>query len=543
MKREKIILAFIIMPFFLFSLNLKLFKSKRSQEAHFSALTHNLISQERLSSSPRNHSVSEESLPDSNPFLPRKAAESPPTDHPEKKYGKFHDENFIPSRLNRGRERNRSPLYEKFERLNNETLSHHTRTEGYVPDQILIKFKPSFSEEMREATIAAYQCRKLKRIPRLNIYQLQIPEQVSLEEMLFLLRQNPDVEYAEPNYLRRITVTPNDTFFRYQYSLYNSGQDVGPPGSPQGKQRADIRAKEGWEETTGTEEIIIAVLDTGIDFEHPDIDDKVLPDGYDFVNNDPDPTDDHGHGTHVAGIAAAETDNSEGIAGVAWNCKILPIKILDDTGWGDVDWEIQGIIWAIEQGADVINLSLGGDMPSQAEREAIMDAYENDVVVVASAGNDGGAILYPAAYDDYVLAVAATINNDDRATFQNTALLPSPWESNYGPEIDVAAPGYEIISLVPTWYPELIWGDFTLPPYGISSGTSMSAPHAAGLAALIRSIKPELTAEDIMNVIRYTAKDVNSASYDGRDDFIGYGRIDMEIALVPRKITSSKKND
>lgn len=407
--------------------------------------------------------------------------------------------------------------------------TYSSRGMQYVSDQVLVKFKSSVTEEMREAAIASYQSTTLKIISSINVYQLQVPEDVSVEEMLYLLEQNSDVEYAEPNYFRRLAqVTPDDPFFSDQYALYNPGGVFGPPSSPQsGTARADIYAREGWEETWGNESVIIAILDTGADFNHPDLDGQLFSNGYDFINDDPDPIDDHGHGTIVAGIAAAKTNNGEGIAGVAWNCKILTIKIVDNTGWTDVSTEIDGITWAILNGADVINLSLGGPGVSQSEQDAIRAAYNNGIVVVAAAGNDGVATYYPAAYPE-CMAVASTNSSDERVTFLNTATDPLPWESNYGPEIDIAAPGDWVLSLYPT--------SLTTPPflpYIWASGTSLSTPHVAGLAALIRSIKPELSAEDIMNVIRYTADDVNSATYEGRDDYIGYGRINMERALVP----------
>jgi subtilisin family serine protease len=265
-----------------------------------------------------------------------------------------------------------------------------------------------------------------------------------------------------------------------------------------------------------------------VDLLHPDIEGKIYSSGYDFINDDSDATDDHVHGTHVAGIAAAETNNSEGIAGVAWNCKILPVKILNDLGEGSYAEIIEGIIWAADNGADVINFSLGGDFPSVSLENALKYAYDKNIVIVAATGNDAGAVLYPAAYDDYCLAVAATDDND------------SWWDwSNYGPEVDVAAPGVDIISLVPTWFPASQgWSDPR--PYGVTSGTSMASPHIAGLAALIKSLKPHLTASQIMNVIRYSADDVNSADNFGRDDYIGYGRINMDKALVPTVIKPSR---
>jgi len=420
----------------------------------------------------------------------------------------------------------------------NKGFPFHSRINRYAPDQILVKFKASLGTQAVEAFIAAYQTKKIKRIPRINVYQLQIPKNVTVEEMLFILKQNPDVEYAEPNYKVHISVTPNDKYFRDQYSLFNSGQDIyWIPGSPQGKERADIKATEAWEETIGDEEILIAVIDTGVDLNHPDIKNKIFSSGRDFVNNDFDATDDNGHGTHVAGIAAAETNNRIGIAGVAWNCKILPVKVLDKIGEGYIDDVSDGIIWAVDKGANVINMSFGGivnfgegTVPKTLQN-SLKDAYEKDVILVAAAGNDGGPVNWPAS-SEYCLAVAATNYTDERVTFLNSGEL---WESNYGSEIDVAAPGEWIISL---WPEELTPVGFD--SYAWAPGTSMSTAHVSGLAALIKSIKPWLKASEIMNVIRYSADDVNSADYPGKDEFIGYGRINMEKALVPIKITNKK---
>ncbi len=530
MKKETCICAAILIPFILFSFNFKHLKLVTKNNARALRMPQEELApqEEKLPvQESAQRVISKKSLAQKNTLV---------------KTVKRRDTGSSPQkRLRRVRPENLSIF--KFAGIQEEHLfdrerfiimkkgnPHFFSEKRYAPDQVLVKFKPTLSEEMRESTVAAYQSRKIKRIPRLDIYQIQIPEDLSVEEMLSLLERNPDVEYAEPNYFRYIAQrTPNDPFFIEQYALYNSGQEVGPPSSPQsGENRADIKAREAWEETLGSEDVIIAVLDTGVDFNHPDLDDKLLSTGYDFVNDDPDPTDDHGHGTHISGIAAAETDNGEGIAGVAWDCKILPIKIGDSSGIILVSDEIMGINWAVQNGADVINLSIGGPGESQPERDAIRDAYNNGVVVVAAAGNVGAATEYPAAYPE-CMAVAATNSSDERVTFVNTATEISPWESNYGPEIDVAAPGDNIFSLYPTnlvSFPEL--------PYAWASGTSASTPHVAGLAALIKSIKGEiLSVEDIMNIIRFTADDVNSATNPGRDDFIGYGRIDMRVALVP----------
>jgi len=429
-------------------------------------------------------------------------------------------------------ERKKNPkrhLFQQEIRTLNKGQPYRSKGIRYAPDQILVKFKPSVSEQTIKATIAAYQTKKIKRIIRADIYQLQIQKGENVEDTLYAMSKNPDIEYAKPNYIAYIAVTPNDTFFQFQYALDNSGQDIGIPGSPTGTSKADIKATTAWGETKGNEEVLIAILDTGVDMEHPDLINKIFSSGRDFANEDSDATDDHGHGTHVAGIAAAETNNKEGIAGVAWNCKILPIKVIEADGEGYYSWIIEGIYWAVDNGADVINLSLGGDIADADLKAAVKYAFDENVVIIAAVGNDGGSVLYPAAYDDYCLAVAATDYND----------LRTDW-SNFGPEVDVAAPGERIMGPVPTWYPTQIWGDFELPPYGYGGGTSAATPHVAGLAALIKSIKPWLNASEIMDIMRYSADDINESEYPGKDEYIGYGRLNMEKALVPTKIKNSK---
>ncbi len=531
MKKGEIIFAFIIVPFFLFSLNSKQFR----------LLKNNLIAskqQIRLSNEDNSYNSTENSLSSEeasakNKPSPTEKARGVLHARQSAKFERIQPEIPAPLRFKRDRNRDYSRWRYQIKQLN-KGKPYNLSGGEYAPGQVLVKFKPYFSDQVSKASIAAYGSKEIKRISRLNIYQIEIPEDLSVEEMLFLLRQNPDVEYTQPNYIKRITVTPDDSLFSKQYALYNHGQEFGPiEDLQQGTSGADIKAREGWGETRGDEDTVIAILDTGIDFNHPDLKNKIHSRGYDFVNDDPDPTDDHWHGTHVAGIAAAETDNNEGIAGVAWNCKIMPVKNLDETGRGFTSETIASVVWAVDNGADVINCSFGDRSGGLAEKDAFRYAYENNVVVVAAAGNTGGAVLYPAAWDKYCLAVAAIDYDDTRLS----------WSSN-GSEIDVAAPGRLILSTVSTEYfpPDS-------PPYGYASGTSMSSPHVAGLVALIISAKRALiddgkiTAADIMNIIRYTADDVNSADYDGKDNFIGYGRVNMKKALVPIVITLSNRKD
>jgi thermitase len=422
-----------------------------------------------------------------------------------------------------GRERTLAPRALK--RLDDRPASR-ARQARFAPGQVLVKFKPELGEPLLEATARAYGLEKIDRIPGLEIYKYRVPAGFSVEETVYALRANPEVEYAEPNYVAHILTTPNDAYFGYQYALLNTGQAVGT-GGPRGTAGADMRATEAWDETMGSADTTIAIVDTGVDMLHPDLKNKIKSPGRDFVNDDSDATDDNGHGTMVAGIAAADTNNNAGIAGVAWNCRVLPVKVIAADGGGYYDWIVSGIRWAVDNGASVINMSIGGEDTADSLRDAVKYAHDKGVVVCAAAGNGNSAVLYPAAYDAYVLAVAATDYNDARAAF-----------SNFGSQVDVAAPGVRIACPVPTWFWAANGGSASDAPYAFADGTSMSTPQATGLAALIRGLKPALSADNVMDVIRFSADDVNSSQYKGRDDYIGYGRINMAKALVPIKITA-----
>lgn len=397
---------------------------------------------------------------------------------------------------------------------------------SYAPGQVLVRLQSGIPKFQQDYIFQEFGMTVIRFLPELNVYQLGVPQGYTVEETVAAWSMVPFVVYAEPNYYVHASVTPNDPLFSQQYALSNSGGTLPLPGSPIGKEGADIKATAGWEETTGSEGVTIAILDTGVDLLHPDLKNKFLSNGRDFINDDLDASDDNGHGTVVAGIAGAETNNSTGISGVGWDCRLLPVKVLDKDGIGTVDIVSEGIMWAADQvgnGVKVINISWGVDTPSDTLRDAVQYAYDKGVVVVASAGNTGGQVEFPAAYDNYVLAVAATDYSDNRYVL-----------SNQGSEIDVAAPGVEIMSTVPRGF----YGPGSI-DYGFWTGTSVAAPHVAGLAALIASLKPFLTVDDIMNVIRLSADDVNSDLYPGKDEFVGYGRINLEKALVPLIIDTS----
>ncbi len=418
-------------------------------------------------------------------------------------------------------QRREEPVQARHLRLLNQGQPFRYQGPRAVPGEVLVKFKSTFSLQSIQATIEAYEIKPMRIIPRINVYQLRVPSYYTVDQMVAALRLNPNVQYAEPNYIARLCSTPNDEFFSRQWALSNPGGILQIPGTPEGKAGADIKAPKAWDEGNGDPGTVVAVLDSGIDLLHPDIKNKIVNSGRDFVNNDFDATDDQGHGTHVAGIIGAETNNQIGIAGIAWNCRLLPIKVIDKDGSGRYSWLIDGLIYAADNGAQVINMSLGGPDYSDALKDAASYAFGKGLVMAAAVGNTGDPVLYPAAFDDYALAVAATDYNDEAAGF-----------SNVGSQVDVAAPGVLVLSLVPTWY----FGPGSV-PYGFGLGTSSACPHVSGLAALIKSLKPWMKPAEIMSVIRYSADDVNSATFPGKDDHIGYGRVNTEKALVPRPVT------
>lgn len=393
---------------------------------------------------------------------------------------------------------------------------------GCLPetDRILIRFHPSSDQSRVMSILKGISPGKSLRIPPLDLFVLQVPEGLTAAEMAATLRLNPEVEFCEPDYRTFVCEHPNDTFYALQYGLRNTGQKVGIHQNVSGTPGADIKAEEAWNETKGKETVVVAVLDTGLDFDHPDLQGNIASSGRDFVNGGSLPFDDHGHGTMISSIIAADTDNGLGIAGAGWNCKILPVKSIAADGMGYTSWMIDAVIWAADLGVDVINLSIGADGPSQSLREALAYASARDVVIVSSAGNHHGAVAYPAAYEEYCLAVGATNYFDAAASF-----------SNHGPEIDVAAPGVGIFVCVPTWQKST-----GTQPYGFVSGTSAATAYVSALAALIRSLKPWLSAAEVRNLICFTADDVNQDIFPGRDDHIGYGRVNMKKALAPNII-------
>ena len=301
---------------------------------------------------------------------------------------------------------------------------------------------------------------------------------------------------------------PNDIMFPVQYALHNKGQSI---NGQTGKLNSDINAAKAWSVSTGSDKTIIAILDSGVSMSHPDLTPKLLP-GYNFhgINFDTD-DDNFSHGTHVAGIAAAYSDNGLGITGMNWNAKILPVKI--SSSFGGISTEslaAQGIVYATDNGADVISISLTFQLGTQVLADACTYAHEKGVVIVAAAGNSPSqGVGYPAAHPE-VISVGATDNRDLITTYSAT-----------GPEVTVVAPGQYILSTWDTW--------FEPDTYSIESGTSMSTPMVAGLASLIIEVAPWLEPAEVREIIIASAHDLGDPGFD---EIFGHGRIDAGAALT-----------
>ena len=363
----------------------------------------------------------------------------------------------------------------------------------HVPQQIVISV---IQKSDVHRVVAAVDGTVLREIRELNAVTVRLPQPISIVDTIRKLQGMAGVRYAEPNYVYQPFLTPNDPFF--------SSKQWGPQ---------KINAPAAWDTTTGTSSTVVAVVDTGVDSTHPDFSGKMLT----GTNCTTGPDTLLGHGTHVAGIAAAIGNNGIGIAGVDWAAGILPIKVCTISGCTNTDIAcgvVFGTNFAISTpGVRVVeNLSLGGPGYAQQLKDAIDYALQNNVLVVASAGNDGkSTVLFPAGYPG-VMAVGASTPTNDRATF-----------STYGPHLSVIAPGVDIYSTVPG-------GSYTL-----MSGTSMAAPHVSGVAALILAVNPGLTASQVRAQIEQTATHLGSPGFNPQ---FGWGLVNA-AAVIGAPVTSN----
>lgn len=376
---------------------------------------------------------------------------------------------------------------------------------AHIPGEVLVGLDHAPTESERSALGAT----SLHRLGHTDAYRITLDGE-SVEAAVARLEQLPGVRYAEPNYIVKPRVLPSDYLFGEQWALYNLGQGQGG-GWPAG---IDVRATTAWSITTGSSDVLVAVLDTGVDYSHEDlagniwsnpgeiagngvdddgngyIDDVV---GWDFVDEDASPYDGEGHGTHVAGIIGAVGDNGIGIAGVSWDVSLMAVRMIgDDANPGGVDDAAEAVIYAVDNGARIINCSWGFDEEySQTLDDAFAYAAAHDVLMVTAAGNDAKNVGLEAVEDypaelpyDNILNVGATARDGWLA-----------WFSNFGDDaVDITAPGGPlIVSSVP----------YTtgMGKYDRMYGTSMAAPHVSGVAALLLSIDPGLTSERMKQIL------------------------------------------
>ena len=317
-----------------------------------------------------------------------------------------------------------------------------------------------------------------------QVARLRFPVALEAGRVLGLIRATGLAAYAEVDEVRRAYDRPNDPYYGQQW------------------QYGAVSAEGGWDVTHGSGSMTVAVIDTGVDYRHPDLSGKVLA-GRNFVDGSYDPYDDNGHGTHVAGLAAAATDNGVGVAGMDWSARILPLKVLDSSGSGYDSDIASAIRYAADSGAEVINLSLGSSTSSLTLQAAVTYAYGKGATIVAAAGNEGASsVSYPAAYKG-VIAVGAVDSGGARAEF-----------SNYGSKLDLVAPGVGLLSTYPNG------------SYQKMSGTSMASPMVAGAACLVLAALPDLAGkpDDVAARLTSTATDMGAPGFDTG---YGYGKLNL----------------
>ncbi len=404
---------------------------------------------------------------------------------------------------------------------------------AYVPDRLIVQFRAGIQAQDWQSSQAEAITREGASSLEIRAMRPLLPSQGvntlsddALQQTYLLdlapgsdvlsaaaqLSKDPAVLWAEPDYLAKAALVPSDPLYAQQWGL------------------AKISAPNAWDVVTGTQTVVIAVLDSGIDFTHIDFTGRLwtnpgevagngLDDdtngyiddvkGWDFVNADNNPADDIGHGTQAAGVAAAAGNDGAGIAGVCWNCKIMPVKVMQVSGSANYSDITAGIWYAAKKGAKVINLSLGGYSYSNAMREAVQAAVNTyGAVVVGGAGNDNlSTPFYPAAYDE-VIAVAGTTNTDTKAAF-----------SDYGSWVDLSAPGEAITTT-------FLGGD-----WGPVNGTSFAAPFVSGLAGLIRAQRPDWSPAVVKAQMERTADPIEALN-PGYVGMLGSGRIDAGQAIL-----------
>ncbi len=378
-----------------------------------------------------------------------------------------------------------------------------------ISDQIVVRFKNNIDEKFVSNFESSNNIKTIKFVKKINTALFQLKPNSDVDSILTELNRDSSIDYAEKNYKISLNYTVNDKKAKEQSGL------------------ALANFPKAWDITFGNKKTVVAVIDTGTDLTHPDLKNKLVQ-GYNAIESDKTPMDENGHGTHVSGIVAAETNNKIGIAGSAPDTKIMPIKVLGKQGTGNTINTAYGIVWAVDHGANVLNLSLGGP-ENETVKRAVEYALEKNVVVVAAMGNSAleaertknSSLLkaFPAALPG-VISVGAVDFSKQKADF-----------SNYGKWISVVAPGVDILSTTPTY--DFFMEESDLDPkikgYDTLQGTSQASPMVAGLAALVLSRYPSYTPREVKAKIESTATDLGKKGFDNE---YGYGLINAAKAVL-----------
>ena len=439
------------------------------------------------------------------------------------------------------------------------TIALNAQKLNFANKQFIVKFKTDLNKNIQ--TIVQNQRFYIPTIDQLNVknnlskiklignkkikrtFTLFFENDIDVLNVIKQYQKTNLFEFVEPNYIGGIQgklspdFVPNDTWtYPWQWSLDNDGTFADATSTV----GADISMYDAWDIEQGNPNIIVATLDSGLFVNHQEFNGRIWANptetfdgtdsdgnglvddvnGWSYFDDTNNISDVNGHGTNVTGIIGANGNNGIGYAGIDWNCKLMTLKVLDDSGSGFYSWWSDAIHYAVDHGANVINMSLTGSNPSSVLENAMNYAFNNNVVVIVATGNSNGAIGYPAAYPT-AIAIGATDTQDNRAN-------PFAWGggSNYGPEIDLVAPGNRIYGLNPdddtnfSWY----W-----------SGTSQATPHVTGVASLLLAQNQNLTPNEIKTILQDTADDqVGLATEDiaGFDNYYGHGRLNAHQALL-----------
>ncbi|MEW6378905.1 MAG: S8 family peptidase [bacterium] len=385
---------------------------------------------------------------------------------------------------------------------------------SYVPGQILVTFRPGTPAAEMGRVYAVHQCQEIYTSPYAGFKLLAIPSFVPVLEMALQLSLEPSVLYCSPNFYRYAHLIPNDPYYTYQWHLPR------------------LNCSFAWDFSTGIG-AMVALLDSGVAYQTagvyakaPDLAGTLFAPGYDFVNLDAFPDDDYGHGTHMAGCIAQTTNNLLGVAGVAFNSTIMPVKVMDNLGSTAISAEADGIYFAANNGARIINMSLGGPGTSATEHAAVTYAYNAGVTIICSAGNAGSSVPeYPASYAECVSV--SSIRYD----------YTRPLYSNYGIYVDVCSPGGDLSvdQNLDGFGDGILQQTFASPNYTtfyyyFMEGTSPAAALVSGVAALIisKSTLP-LTPLQVVNTLETSATDLGTV---GWDQYYGYGLVNAYLAVL-----------